>query len=423
MNRIESHISLKKIFELNSDILCLSDSIEIRYEKSAFSIISSINAQYEIIGNNDKIRIDKNSIDISIFSSLNEFRRSKLSHLKKSIFIIEDDIVYSFIEQKTYINFSLSNSNLFTNLFAYNDFINFLKEQEKELDGTFHFIDSYNKDFRKIVLVSISEKSRLTINYPPEFPELDNSKNFGISLKRFKDCFEEKNTSLVRFLKTATINTVNTSNSDNKLKFFFENIDSIVDKARINFEVYLNELSVDKIKSDYDNLKSKYFDGLSEILSKVSQKIIALPISVSALLFAIEKVKDISTYLYILISIIIATSIFISTLLKMHYNDISYIYKIFYSDYKALIENNFFFNYPKEKEMFEEIRNRIDNRVLMLKIIIESFFWLLNISNIILIDLLLNNLNFKKDALILISFFLLTIITFARNNIIDSNKI
>ena len=80
-------------------------------------------------------------------------------------------------------------------------------------------------------------------------------------------------------------------------------------------------------------------------------------------------------------------------------------------------------SYTYVKEMFEEIKYRIDNRVSMLKIIIESFFWLLNIFNIILIDLMLNNLNFKKDALLLISFFLITIITFARNNIIDSNEI
>ena len=54
-------------------------------------------------------------------------------------------------------------------------------------------------------------------------------------------------------------------------------LNEITNNARINFEIYLNNLSIDKIRKEYDEYKSKYFKDVSEILNNLTQKIIGFP--------------------------------------------------------------------------------------------------------------------------------------------------
>lgn len=422
MCNIKYHITLKEILDLSFEKSFLSDSIELNYSEGIISKSQSIGIEFEKIGNNDKVRLLKNSIKTFVYSSFDELRKSFLNQNFENIFVLRDSDVFSYISDTSYINFIENPSNIFKNIFSYKKFIAFLKEQEKEVEGTFFFIDSFSRDLRKIVLTSITEKGRVTIKYSSDLPKFNNEKDYSVGLEKFIKCFDDQNKSLIRFLKTSTINTVSLYDEENRFQSFFENLESIVDKALINFEVYLNELSIDKIKKDYDDIKSKYFTGLSDILSKLSQSILALPIAIATLLFAIEKVKDTAFYLYLLIVIILITTVYLSLLLKIHFRDLNYIYKVFFFDYNLLIENKFFIKYPQEKQMFEEIKSRIEDRVETLKLIIELYYWTLNTSNLFLVGLLLYFLHLKIDFIVIIGVLALICITLARNSVIIKNE-
>src|SRR5690606_4683270 len=105
----------------------------------------------------------------------------------------------------------------------------------------------------------------------------------------------------------------------------FEKLNEITNSARINFEIYLNNLSIDKIRKDYDEYKSKYFKDVSEILNNLTQKIICLPIFIATTLFAIEKVKESPIFLIIIIIAILITTIYLILLLRINFYDLKYI--------------------------------------------------------------------------------------------------
>lgn len=418
MADINYHKELVEIIGTINDAVIDASYIEINYTEDIIERCKSLNIDTEII--QSKLRLLTNSIKTKVFGSIRAFLNTKEINQKSNFLIYYNSKVVSYIEEITYQDFKAKNGcYLIKNTKTYLEFQTFLKEQEQEIDGTFHFVDSYNKDLRKIIFVSLSEKGRLNITYDISIPLFDEAQDFSRGFERYKSCFREESTSLSKFLKSATINLVSNYPTESRFKQYFETLNEIVDKARINFEVYLNELSIDKIKKDYDDVKSKYFNGLSDILSKLSQNIIALPIGIAAILFAIEKIKDVPSFLYLLIAVILITSTYISLLLRVHFRDLVYIEKVFNYDYSVLIENNFFKKYPKETILFCEIKDRINDRVKLLKLVIESYFWIMNLANLFILSLLFSYLKIRENVIYVIVIATLIVLTVARNYILD----
>ena len=421
MMDINYHKELVTIVGAINDAVVDASYIEIIYSDEIIARCNILNIETERIQN--KLRLLTNSIKTKVFGSIETFLKTKEINLKSNFLIYYNSKIVSYIDGVTYIDLQVTpDCYLVQNAKTYLEFQIFLKNQEKELDGTFHFVDSYNMDLRKIIFVSLSEKGRLNITYGISIPLFDEAQDFSRGFERYIACFSDENTSLTKFLKSATINLVSNFPTESRFKQYFESLNEIVDKARMNFEVYLNELSIDKIKKDYDEVKSKYFNGLSDILSKLSQNIIALPIGIAAILFAIEKIKVIPTFLYLLIAAILITSIYISLLLRVHFSDLIYIQKVFNYDYSLLIENNFFKKYPRETTLFCEIKDRINDRVKFLKLVIESYFWIMNLANLFILSLLLSYLKIPETGILFIAIAIIIALSFARNYILDKTN-
>ncbi|MDF1547732.1 MAG: hypothetical protein P1P88_07905 [Bacteroidales bacterium] len=415
---INTHKTLVEILQPLSEALINAAYIEINFSEKAKKACDSLNIETEKI--QDKLRLITSSIEPTIFSNLDELFNIKEITASSSFLIFDNDRVISYLDGKTYINFQQTdNYYLISNLKAYLEFQSFLKIQESETDDAFYFVDAYNKDLRKISFVSLAEKGRLNIIYDFKAPHFDTEIDYSKGFERFKACFNEENKSLAKFLKSSMINIASRFPAETQFKQLFESLNEIVDKARINFEVYLNNLSIDKIRKDYDEVKSKYFNSLSDILSKLSQKIIALPIGVSATLFAIDKVKDNPFFLYFLMGALLLTSIYISLLLRIHFKDLSYVSRVFHADYNSLLENNFFSKYPEEKTLFEEIKTRITDRIKFLKLLIESYFWVMNLANLVIIGFIFWLFGIKLMAIALISLPLIIIVTAVRNYVLE----
>lgn len=418
MNKIDFHKGIFNLISDSKDRTINTSFIEIDNTPQAVQYSTELSIELEVI--HDRLRLITRSFGTKIFESINSFLHITELPITTDILILDGENSISFIDGITYLNFEKDENHLINNHKVYLDFLSILKKYEVETEDSFHFVDNYNRDLRKISFVSLADKGRLNINYDLQAPFFNTKTNLTESFGKFTACFDEDNKSLLKFLKSSIISTASNFPVDKRMQLLIESLDEIVEKARINFEVYLNNLSIDKIKKDYDELKSKYFDSLSEILSKITQKIIALPIGVAATLFTVDKITESTFYLVFILCTLIATSIYLSIVLGMNFKDLNYISKIFHNDYNTLLGNPFFQNRPEEKIFFEEIKNIIKDRIFRLKKIIESYYWIMNIANTVIIVFIFYKIGIPTNALYFLIIALTLGLILLRNDILKN---
>lgn len=417
---LEIHKNIFQIFK-ESVFEIKADKVDFQYSSNIENQLIALNIDFENI-RNITLSVEKENLPIKIYSDFSFYL--KLTEIKNNdtVLILNiGNLPYSLINNVTYVNFEEKPENyFFTNTISFKDFIDFLKSQEIDTEEAFHFVDYLNDISRKIVFTSLTDKGRLIIKYYNEIFHYNEKINLNKYLENFKKCFIEQNHHLPKFLKSSIIEYASRYDADNRINNVFEELNDITNSAKINFEIYLNNLSIDKIRKEYDEYKSKYFKDVSEILNNLTQKIIGLPILIATTLFAVEKVKENSLFLILLIIVILITNIYLVLLLKINFNDLSYIDIISNQDFKALKENNFFNKYPKELEIFTKIKSRITARVNHLELISESYFWILGITNIIIIGFIFSYLKLNLTQIFIISSVLLFILAMSRNSILIS---
>lgn len=419
---IDDHKKIYEIFK-DSDFLINPDDIVFQYSQNIEKQFYELNIDTLKI-REETLTIEKSALNLNIYEKLEDYL--KLNEVEKSgnvLIINKENVPFSLIDNITYTNFILDENNfLFSNSKSFYEFIEYIKSQEIDADEAFHFVDYVNKTNRKIVFTSLSEKGRLIIKYYNEIQNFSHKKNYSTSFEDFKTCFSKENLHLPKFLKNSIIEFSAKSNNEIRIYEFFENLESIIKTAKINFEIYLNNLSIDTIKKDYDEYKSKYFKEISEILSNITQKIIGLPIVIATTLFALEKVQISVQFLSMVLITILVTNIYLILLLKINFNDLSYIKSISERDYKKLISNKFFTVFPNEKEYFTEINTRLCKRVIQLKNICETYFWIIGITNIGLNVLIFKKLDFSNGTIFIISLLSFGIFAFTRNYVLDKTE-
>lgn len=412
----------KKIFQIfqQSTFEIKPNKVDFQYSANTETQLIALNIKFENI-RKTILSVEKEDFPIIIYDNFVSYL--KLTEVKKNINVLIlnlDNLPYSLINNTTYINFVEKTDNFFfNNSISFNNFIEFLKTQENDSEEAFHFVDYLNDISRKIVFTSLSDKGRLIIKYHNHIIHFNENINLNNSLENFKNCFVERNHHLPKFLKNSIIEYASRFDSNNRIYNVFQELNEITNRAKINFEIYLNNLSIDKIRKEYDEYKSKYFKDVSEILNNLTQKIIGLPILIATTLFAIEKVKESPLFLILLIVTILITNVYLILLLKINFNDLSYIDTISNQDFKTLKENNFFTKHPKELDIFTKIKSRITERVKHLELICESYFWILGITNIAIVGLILNYLKLNLTQILMISFILLFVLAISRNSILN----
>lgn len=415
MDKIEFHTTFNTQLNQASGLVISQTEIEMDRNANIESALSGLDIEFDII-QQTKIHIQIPSLPMRVFAQVDNFLSIQSFKNETEIFIHNDGKPISFINGVTYVDSNENSTDfLFKNTLAYRDFLEFLKTQETDLDGTMHFIDSYSRDLRKIVMVSLSDKGRITLSYDIEVPLFDRQFDYSMPVQKFKDCFIEPSKNLAKFLKAAIINFVADKPNSERVKVMFENLDNIIAKAKMNFEVYLNNLSIDKIKKDYDEIKSKFFKDLSDVLTKLTQQIIALPIGLCAALLAVDKITENTFYLYFIASALVLTSVYLSLLLRVQYKDLNHLKRMFLLDYDSLLGNKFFVTYPDEKIEFEGIKMRFLERVNFLKSVSEAYFWILNVSNLAIICFIIQKLSSNSAATFYVATALAFVLALFRN--------
>lgn len=408
----------------NLDFEIRGDYIQLKFNEDLKNFLQEQNITFESIREKE-IHIKYEDIGFTVFSNIREYLT--VNNVRKTIDVLVlnfNDKPLSKISNLCYLNFELKDDFFFfSNASNYLDFIEFLKNKEQETDDAFHFIDYSNDVNRKIVLTSISEKSRIILKYFKEIPIIPNDKDLSKGMTMFKDCFVSDNFNLPKFLKSSLIKFASRYDFDDRMNLVFQDLRSIVEDAKMNFEIYINNLSIDKIRKDYDDYKSKYFSEVSDVLRKLSQQIIGFPIVIASTLFAIEKIKPNENLLWILSIVILVTTIYLILLLRMNFRDLKYAEQLSERDYESMKNNNFFVKFPDEFQIFTQIKNRIATRIKNLIIVCESYFWILSLSNTALISLMLYYLKIPNGGIVFISIGILFIMILARNKIWNEKSV
>lgn len=330
--------------------------------------------EYEALRNNT-LRISLEQKGLKMFYDNNDFRRRiKMNHVKDgnfhfNVFVLNgtgsNSLFYDNKETQTYLNFVSAPKNyFFQNVLYYFMLLSFLKEQEHQEDHHFYFVDHFNSDNRKIILTSLKKEGKLTIGYPSEVPDFDSQISIKSKIERFISCFNEKQ--LPKFLKAELFNILPSFRQEERLKAFIQNLDLIIEKAEQNFEIYLSELTLDNFKSQYLEFRLKYFSQFRDILSKITNQILAFPLSITASAFATYKVIDSVVLCSLIVAAFIAFSIYSLFMMNAQKEDVNEIIRLFNADYANFSKSSFFEKYPDELVSFRETYDYVSKRSVFL---------------------------------------------------------
>ena len=277
----------------------------------------------------------------------------------------------------------------FTNAFTYIDFIDKLKEKSVNNDENFQFIDNYDESSNKFLITSAKEPGKLILPLPELIIETDISVDKSSILQIFDSVFQPNNKNLPIFLKNEIYSQLKSIADNKRIQHLFENFFDINKYAEKNFETFINDLSIDELKKSYDEYKKNYFELISDVIGKITNQFIALPITVATSAFAIIKLEDSVFASVLIVTAIIGVSVYLSYLLKLYKNDLDYFKIAVDKDYKRLIKNVFFTKHQDEKEDFDIIKHNLDSKIKSFQILVYIYFSLMWLFNALLCFLLL----------------------------------
>ena len=334
-----------------------------------------------------KLIIEKKNLPFKFYKDKDEFiAEVSDSELSSDVLIFNNNVhPFTFLQdgKTTYIDFvKVDNNFLISNAQSYFRIYSFFKNQSTYVEGEFEFVDFYSQDTRRIVLNSITEKNRAVLEFPKAgILVLNETVDYAPKIGEFIKSFDDTNKHFPTFLKNAIIKYLATV-AGNKFEAFFDKIDEILNTAKVNFNVYLHELSLEKIQTEYDEYKERYFNAQTSILSKISNQIIALPISIAGSAFAIYKLKEsLFAVMFILFGILAVTG-YLSFLISIYWKDLLRISERINSDFEKLSIQSFFKEHKDELKGFEKTKNWLIKRTRALKNSLMAFYiisWSLNI--------------------------------------------
>ena len=275
----------------------------------------------------------------------------------------------------------------FQNIRYQKSLLKFLESESEFIPDKFHFVDYFDSSSSTIIFTSNSEPGKLILYFPDTCLELDDKINFEKVLPDLKDAFSEKNKNLPVFIKSEIYRTIFHLEDDlERVNVLLTDLSNIIKRAKVNFYVYLNDLSIDEVKKQYSEFKSNFFEDLSIMMGKLTSYIVAFPITSTAAIYGIIKF-DKSPMALILISLsLLIASIYISIILRFHRLDLKFLDRSFQKEYNDLIGHKFFTTHKSQKEDFRLVFDKFRLRAKHLNLLIGSYLaitWVINVAIIV----------------------------------------
>ncbi|TGE06302.1 hypothetical protein [Hymenobacter fodinae] len=293
---------------------------------------------------------------------LKEFNRTPLQRDFSILFYNDDTLLY-----KDGVEFVPSKSSSF---FIANTVA------AAELKKALVSICDYNNDIAHELVYHTSTKGVFKLPYSVVLPqlndEIDYSKPINTTINKLSDINYQlffKN-QLADFIKRT---------DNNYFTNLLLNIEAISSSTDKDLDLYIKNFSWESFRSKLYSEKDKYFASLREILGKIMTQLIAVPISISATIFATYKVKD--PYILLLVGIAFtAYVIFVIHIQCMYYKDVAEIKHDFERDFNTISSKSGLepsvINFEKDK-IERRIKN-VTNLIIIFSITITILGCLFN---------------------------------------------
>lgn len=370
-----------------------SKKIQLNYSDDLKKKLETNSISFE--NQNSLIEIERTNLPFAFFEDINEFQlQIKLADFEKPIIIKSfsnnNSVYYSEKHETSKINKLPFDNFLFQNTKIFLESIAYFKSKYHENELNFEFIDDFSVSNCAITFSSISEKKRIKFMFSPTgVIELKSKDDYTIKFNEFVSLMNESKQYPVFIKKSLIKNLLNSS--INPYITFFEKLDLIILEAKLDFNVYLHELSIDKIKADYNDYKQRYFSSQNEILNKLTNQIIAVPLSISATVFAISRLEGKVLPLFIVCFGLLCYIGYVSLLIKFFVRDIHNLNSQSNHDYKNLSDQSFFRENKNELIYFQHVKTSIDNRLSDLFLGLKYFTVIMWFSSCLLLIYVLSH--------------------------------
>lgn len=346
--------------------------------------------------------IDLNILPFTTFYDDTDFlNRVTRRSWKKPVLIYKPNLLYDIVDNATYkAGIKDENQFLISNNFYSFKLFDFLKTQEHQDNSAFYFVDYFNWDTYHLVLTSLKKDGKLEILLPKKGVDIRSNVHLSTAVSEFIKAFDESNRHYPKFIKTELISILSQVEKGKRLEILLTKLNEIIYVASQNFEIYIHDLSLENLKKDFIEHKNKYFIQLRDILSKLTNQILGLPIVIGASVFSTFKVSNSNPTLLIILGVFFLYSFYSVFLLKLQKEDIQDIKLSFQSDFTKIQGSQFFLKFPDELKEFGKAKGNLDARIKSLITAIDLYFLFFSLSTIAFVLYVENQLKISTTGMV-----------------------
>lgn len=174
--------------------------------------------------------------------------------------------------------------------------------------------------------------------------------------ERLKKEFEKKE--FIQFFKEIIVTSVHSTDEKNRFNVIISQLDSIIDLTLKDYEAYVSNFAIDKIKSDFKKERESYFESIDRSISSIGKQVVAFPLTFAASVFASYKVQDKPGVLLLILIAYLLYTIVAYLILTMTAYNVRCLKKDVNSEETA-IKNSYGKIYSDFKTDFDKIKNKI----------------------------------------------------------------
>lgn len=222
-----------------------------------------------------------------------------------------------------------------------------------------NFSDHFNDSKNEIILYS-SSKGIFKINYS-DTPNITFKKeeNLLVELISIGNQVHYKT-----FLKNSIYN-INNNKGFVTIDEIIENAEIIIENTIRDFELASKRFDFEKFRDSLYKEKEKYFNNIRELVNKVFNQALGIPISISASLFAVNDVKSLLALFIVLLAFVFYIFYYIK-IQKIFLSDLNEIENDFKNDFSIISQNS-----GLNVSVINNEKNKIEKKIYLTKKLID----------------------------------------------------
>lgn len=328
---------------------------------------------------NGKVEFEKDQLPFSLFDTKEEFFATvHKRHLTKDVVIRAFDgspYYHSSTTGVAQLGTTPVHDYLVPNAVVYFHFLELLENLSQAESVSFEFVDKFSRTAGRVTFAAPVDKKKVVLSFPvtglPHIDPIDYSRAFA----EFEENLRSEKNVLPGLTKSALIGKLCALGSTVGVPEFFRHLEAILGEAKLNFGVYIHELSLESIQKDYRNFRKEYFKEQNEIISKLTSQLIALPVSLAGSAFAVYKLNEYPAAIYVILVGIVFYGLYSSHVAKLFWEDAKNLERVSQDDYEYIRSNEFFAKHDNELKEFKRAYEWVERRLRKIKGSIHMYYY------------------------------------------------